>query len=501
MLSLQQMLLDYPIALLRAIASVRGVNLSAVTQPEIVAELAVALADPAGIVDAVESCAPETQAVLRQLVAAGGRMNAPAFFRLAGEIRQGGPNWLTREQPWLAPETPAETLWYRGLVGRTFAVVAGDLAEFVFVPLDVLPWLPTGASGQSSMPLQPTNEPSAVHSPGRAFAVDMVSLLALVANEPVTVDSGGLWSRQALHRLNQQLLQPEAEPDIAHVGHSENGKRLSLLLSLAESLAWVRHETGRVRLDAPGVRDWLESTGAQQQRQLWQGWCESTQWNDLLRTPTLRCEGSSWHNDPVGTRQRFVHDLSAAAANVWYAITGVIDAIHAHDPDFQRVDGIYTTWYVRRSDEPNYLLGFEHWHAVEGALITYLLTGPLHWLGAVDLGDPATGVAARAIRISEAGFAWMHDQPPPPAPPVPPMYVADDFRIYLSHDTTAMDRFRVARFASWEASQPEFRYRITQTSLRRAQDTGLTGARLLEFLQRAAHNQLPGNVARALERW
>lgn len=501
MLTLQQMLLDYPVALLRAMASVRAVALSAVTQPEMVEELAVALADPAGIVEALESCTPDVQAVLRQLVAAGGRMNAPAFFRLAGEMRQGGPNWLTRAQPWLAPENPAETLWYRGLVGRTFAVVAGDLAEFVFVPLDVLPWLPAGGGGQPSLPISPTAAPAVVHSTGRTLLTDMVGLLALVASERVAVDSAGLWSPRALNTLNQQLLHPAAESDLPHVGRNESGDRLSLLLSLAESLGWVHQETGRVRLDPPAVRTWLESTGAQQQQQLWRGWLDSVQWNDLLRTPTLRCEGSSWHNDPAGTRQRFVHDLSTAAPDAWYAAADVINAMHDYDPDFQRVDGIYTTWYVRRADEPNYLLGFEHWHDVEGALITYLLAGPLHWLGAIDLGDPLTGTAAQAVRITETGFAWMRDWPAPPAPPAPPVRVTDDFRIYFSHETAALDRFRVARFAGWESSQPEFRYRITQTSLRRARETGLTGARLLAFLQRVSHNQVPANVARALERW
>lgn len=72
MLTLQQMLLDYPMTLLRAIASVRGVSLSAVTQLDMVEELAVALADPAGIVEAVETCTAEVQEVLQELVAANG---------------------------------------------------------------------------------------------------------------------------------------------------------------------------------------------------------------------------------------------------------------------------------------------------------------------------------------------------------------------------------------------------------------------------------------------
>ncbi len=500
MLTLQQMLLDYPVTLLRALASVRSVSLSSVTQLEMVEELAVALADPAGIVEAVETCAPDVQHVLQQLVTAGGRMTAPTFFRLAGEVRQGGPNWLARAQPWLAAETPAEVLWYRGLIGRTFADVSGDLAEFVFVPLDVLPWLPMADHGQPPLDLSTAPSPITAHQAGRTLAVDMVSLLGLVANEAVPADGSGQWSRSALRSLNQQLLMPETESQLAQAGRGDSGDRLSFLISLAESLAWLHYDGGRARLDAPAVRAWLEATGAQQLQQLWQGWLASTRWNDLLRTPALRCEGSSWHNDPVATRRRFTQHLAAIPPGVWYNSADLIRALHDHDPDFQRADGVYTTWYIRRSDESNYLLGFEHWADVEGALIAYFLTGPLYWLGTVDLGDPAGDAAAHSWRLTDTGAAWMRHLPAPPAPPGPGIRVAGDFRIFLPHATAAMDRFRVARFAAWEQSQPEFCYRITQTTLRRAAETGVTAARILDFLHQATHHQLPENVVRALER-
>ncbi|MBK6432766.1 hypothetical protein [Candidatus Amarolinea dominans] len=102
---------------------------------------------------------PETaQTLLAALVQAGGAMTAPSFARLAGEVRQGGPAWLAREQPWLAPINAAEVLWYQGLIGRAFATVGGETGDFIFVPVDVLAWLPsasvtTGASLQ--LPLAP----------------------------------------------------------------------------------------------------------------------------------------------------------------------------------------------------------------------------------------------------------------------------------------------------------------------------------------------------------
>ena len=142
MLTLAQTFTDYPPPLLRAIANVRGVDLSATTPSALAVELSAALADPGSIVDAVEQLPDAARAMLSALVTAGGAMTAPAFARLAGDVRQGGPSWLAREQPWTAPLNPAEVLWYRGLIGRAFATVEGETGDFIFVPSDVLPWLP-----------------------------------------------------------------------------------------------------------------------------------------------------------------------------------------------------------------------------------------------------------------------------------------------------------------------------------------------------------------------
>ena len=59
-------------------------------------------------------------------------------------------------------------------------------------------------------------------------------------------------------------------------------------------------------------------------------------------------------------------------------------AVKAADPDFQRPDGDYGSWYIRDAAGDAYLSGFESWDRVEGVLIADLLAGPLHWLGVVD---------------------------------------------------------------------------------------------------------------------
>ena len=165
-------------------------------------------------------------------------------------------------------------------------------------------------------------------------------------------------------------------------------------------------------------------------------------------------------------------------------------------------DSIPTPGTIRRVDEPGSLLGFNQWNDVEGALRRFLVGGPLHWLGAVDIG-PRGGAhqSADSLRITSQGAAWIRQQPLTQAPPPPaPIRVEADFSVSVPHSAPAFDRFRVARFTQWEASQPDFRYRITQTALRRAAAAGVAGHRVLAFLRYVTQGRLPGNVVRALEK-
>lgn len=513
MLTLTQTLTDYPVSLLRAIADARGLQslVHAATPAALAVELSAALADPGSIVDAVERLPETAQTLLAALVQAGGAMTAPSFARLAGEVRQGGPAWLAREQPWLAPINAAEVLWYQGLIGRAFATVGGETGDFIFVPVDVLAWLPsasvtTGASLQ--LPLAPA--PGTVHLSSYRLALDAGTLLAFVQNNEVMQDPTGRWRAADLAALNQQLLAPLPEALLAGAtgaaGAADGGDRLSLLLTLGQALGWWRTHGGRLRLLATPARSWLQAPAPDQAHALWQAWLASTEWDDLRRVPDLRCEGSGWRNDAVATRRRLLVHLATIRPGVWHRREDLVAAIRRHDPDFQRSDGIYTTWYIRRSHESTYLLGFEHWDEVEGALLRFLIAGPLHWLGALDIGASGHGETAGehgpmdTLRVTSQGAAWLAGQPQRVnAPPPAPIRVEADFNVHVPHSAAAFDRFRVARCTQWEASQPDFRYRITQTALRRAAAGGITAGRVLAFLRAVTQGHVPANVARALE--
>jgi hypothetical protein len=181
------------------------------------------------------------------------------------------------------------------------------------------------------------------------------------------------------------------------------------------------------------------------------------------------------------------------------------------DPDFLRPDGDYRSWYVRDVTRGIYLRGFEHWDEVEGAMIGYVLRGPAYWLGATDLGVsvPGTGSeseSARSVhrpadlfRITSTGSALLGQlRARTPTWTAPTIKVLSDFRILAPHGTSCFDRFRLAFFAEWQASRPDYQYLITQQSLQRAVERGISPRRILAFLRIASSAAVPATVARHL---
>ena len=282
----------------------------------------------------------------------------------------------------------------------------------------------------------------------------------------------------------------------------EQNVRLALLLHIANRLGWLRRtDAGAVALTGNRVRAFLEKTRAEQRQTLFEAWRSSPEWNDLCRTPGLEClETATWKNDPLQTRDESLTLLGRLLPGAWYRISDVVAAVKAVEPDFQRPTGQYDTWTIRENNTQELLSGFEQWDRVEGALLRFLLRGPLHWLGAVDLAEPAIG-NDWLLSLSQWGLRWLgHDVPQPVEHARRPLQVAENFVLTLPHGTALDDRFRVERFAQWQSSYPQHVYQMTQRSLKRAAENGISPQQIVDFLN-SRSRQVPEKVANALTRF
>lgn len=487
--SLQQCLLDTDLVHLQAIARFWDVELTAGRQRDAAVDLAEAMATPEAVTRAWEALATGPRRALERLLAAGGKMPFLTFTRDWGEIRTMGPARMEREQPWLAPISPAEGLWYSGFIYRAFEQGATGAYEVIFIPPELLAHLPVPPTPPRALALEALPAPPEVRADGGALLDDACTLLAYLQNEPVRPDADGDWPSGHTARLARQL----RDPDPA---------RLAFLRHLVRHLGWLRvADSGRVRPEPAPVMAWLQSSAAQQRETLATAWRDDSTWNDLFHVPTLRPEDTgAWRNDPLLARQAILRHLQACTPGAWYSLDGFVTAVKQTDPDFQRPGGDYKTWYIRDAATGAYLSGFESWDAVEGALIRYLLTGPLTWLGLVDLGGPSA-----SFRLTPAGAAFLglvdeSERKGQAEQEALPLRVGDDFTVVVPA-ARRYERFQLSRVADWVRTGEPYVYRITPTSLERARRQGIPVARVLDFLSRVTAAPVPRFVEAALRRW
>ncbi len=430
----------------------------------------------------VESLPPPAYAALADLQQNEGRMPWALFTRKHGLVREMGPGKRDRERPYASSASPAESLWYRALVGRDFFDLPDGPEEMAYIPDDLLALLPVleGENpifGRSASPaekafIQPAND---------AILDQATTLLAALRMGMAGENLDGLW-------------QGEPEPRI--------------LLRLLETAGLV-DAIGQPKPEP--VRLFLESSRGAALAYLAQAWLNSLEINELRLLPDLQAEGD-WQNDPYKTRQAVIsflpspresHPLSEGSHQTsFWSLGALIQSVRQAEPDFQRPAGDYDSWYLRDIQTGEFVGGYENWDRVDGAVIRYIITGPLNWLGFIDLASSAEGSVPAAFGFSK----WAEDLFKNVAPEGlclenGQVIVRSDARIWVPRGVPRSLRYQVARFCSWMDEKDDgYMYQVTPDSLERARQAGLRPNHLLGLLRRSAET-VPPAFSKALERW
>jgi hypothetical protein len=488
MKTLHECLQEYDTTLLRAIAERLGIDLDSNHQPAMAEAISAALLSEEFLAQVLAWLSEEERQALDSLVAGGGRMRAHRFRQRAGELRRFGPGSLAREAPWRKPTSAAEGLWYRGLIARAFAEEAGTVVEFVFIPADVLPLLPSPQEDRKPFVVPLADEPSKVALGDPALIDDLCSLLSHIQNRAVRMEG------DHLHADDSELLRKQ------FLGR--DGPRLEYLYHLARGAKLLRVEGRTLRPVRDAVRDWLHQPRAEQLWMLQDLWSKDPDWNDLWHVPGIRCEPTGWRNDPLLARETVLGLLGRCRPQAWLSVAGFVEAVQERVPDFARPNGDFESWYIRDTRTGEYLSGFEHWGRVEGALLRYFLSGPLHWLGMVSLGYAEGRKQPSAFRLAPWGVAFLglsdvslEELPPHPA------RVSPDGVVTLAREAPLHDRFQLARFADWQASGVEYRYVITAESLGHALGEGIQVDMVERFLQRISDGSVPAAAIARMRTW
>jgi hypothetical protein len=423
----------------------------------------------------------DARAALEELAKNNGEMPWAIFARQFGNIREMGAARRERLQPHLQPASTAEVLWYRAMITRAFLDTPNGPQEFACIPSDLLLLLP-----------EPQVEIAI--APGRAATAAERNIVYL-ATDAILDQSCTLL---AAKRLGLQFASPEF---VAGSWDLESPRlpRPEVLYAMLQAAGLF--ETATSLPHPENSRHFLETPRNKALAQLTRSWMHTPDFNDLRMVPGLEFEGD-WRNDPLRARYAILDTLAEVPRNTWWSLAAFVERIKEAQPDFQRPAGDYDSWYVRKKESSEFLRGFEQWDEVEGALVRFIVTGPLHWLGVLDLAAPGDHHPAAAFRFSRWADALMNGAPPEDMETEDDnLLVSSDARLRAPRLVQRIARYQLARMCTWEAANEDaFSYRITPASLERAKAQGLRVSHLVTLLRRSALAVAPGLV-KALERW
>jgi hypothetical protein len=427
--------------------------------------LAASLLDPSLAREIQETLPSDARAALEALRQSGGRLPWSIFVRRFGEMRNAGPGCRDREQHYLHPISPVETLYYRALIARAFFDTPSGPQEFAYIPDDLLPLI---------IPLE-----------GEPVAVSISEPLGRPAS-PKERQYPRPASDRILDDLTTALAALRMGLDIPHAPHWNYSPQV--LRDFLEAAGLIVNGTPRPE----SIRAFLETERPQALNLLFKSWRESKSFNELRQMTGLVFEGE-WKNDPLETRRRLMDLFSRLPRGQWWSLPAFIRHIKEKFPDFQRPAGDYDSWFIRRSVDGTYLRGFEHWDEVDGALVRYFICGPLSWLGMVDLACAEEGGPVTAFRIVEKRLFSKENGK---------LTVLSNGRVCASRSLPRVSRYLLARFCEWDDEKPdEYCYRISTRSLKKAQEEGLKVSQLLSLLAKNSAAQIPPILVQALKRW
>ncbi len=417
----------------------------------------------------------QEQSALQSILDESGKISAAQFTRAHGVIREMGAVAREKERPDRNPISVAENLFYKGIVGLSFFNEGDEVKEYIFLPEEFIKFLKSVQGDPSRIVTPPSlseKNVSQIISTSDDLLDQICSLLAaLRGNIPI-------------NEFSRFIPLP----------------RIHFLSALLQAQGIIDKDSSI--LDTGKLKDFLTLKRSTVFSNICFSWMEDGLINELKLLPNIIFEGK-WKNDPKKTRKILLEIIVKLPQKKWYQISDFIDWIYHRHPDFQRSGGEYETWFIKDAVNDKYLNGFENWHRVEGELLYFFLTGPLFWMGILDLAVAKEGVQPFAFKKSGWADKLLEKKPIEYSThEISEFTLRKNGAILLPVNTQRELHYQIARFCVWENIQSKhFRYKISQTAVRRAKTQHISTGQIKMLFQKSAKKPIPGNILAALDRW
>lgn len=463
---------SHDLGFLEIVAEFWGLELQAPDVRSALPFLTKAMLDQRMVEEVVEALPKQARHALDLLLQNDGKIPWSGFVREFGELREVGPGKRDREKPYLEPISSTEILWYRGLIGREFFQHEGEAQEFAYIPDDLLALLPAVVPAEPQLPGRAATAQEYIH---------------------ITIADDQIIDHTCTLLAALRLGDPQRSPAV------KNWQPPYYFVHAL--LAAVKLITSSEQPVAEDARPFLEMQRGESLGWLFRSWRESRLFSELKLMPELICDGQ-WQNDPRTAREFLIEKFSEIPADAWWHLDSFIDAINQQKPDFQRPAGDFDSWLIRDTGTGKSLKGIKHWHEVDGSLIRYMITGPMHWLGLIDLAAKSPDSPVSAFRLSGWSEQLLLGTPVNGlADEDQTIESTSDGQIKVGLNSPRIARYQVSRFCLWvDETSKHYIYQVSPTSLTQAAEQGLKVAHL-EALLKKYGSPPPPSLMEALMHW
>lgn len=516
---------------------------------QVIARLATALAESRHVEAAYADLGAAERAAIEALQRAGGRLSLRALREalkkqgLVDDKPPTGPVYAQKPpDPSVRQPRRLEDLVARlSLRGLVFATEDGPRGPFVSAAtgpggLRDFNKLPTSihipASIRRQLPEPPPPPPDstppikvAVVAEGsaRAFQRDLYLYWSYVRKQPLALTNKGEPRKAQLKEVNATLL---VRAELGKGESEADHPRLRFVRLLLDALGLLVHRGDEVAAASGEATEFFARPAAERVKQCFATWRMGAFWSDWLLLPRgLLGRGSqAIQGADAGllAARRLVLEYAGSQppAREWVGFDALIGQVRSTDYEFlisrrplSAYD--YSPYYGLVHPYGTYGNRFgvefvgitseeDGWDKVEANFIRAVITGPLHWMGLVDLGwgKAESKAPPDAFRLTPLG-RWLLANGPQPDIPAEGGRVIVQPNLHVVALDPVVDATLVTldRFAERLSAERAVEYRLTRASVFAGQQHGWEVARIKAFLREQTGADLPGNVARTLDEW
>jgi len=353
------------------------------------------------------------------------------------------------------------------------------------------PTLPEVEWGRGSLPA-PVEETSTAMAQRELFLY-----WSAVRAKPLPLTQLGLVQKRALRLLNEQLLFPD--PALESATKENEVHRLYFFRLLLQELGLLLEEGDQVRAaDEPShIPEFWEKPLDERVDACVQAWQRLSEWNELTDMGVV-----GFNIDLPRARGILLEQLHLLPAETWISAERFLSRLAITAPRMlfksreRYTDSLYYT-NAQRVLEQN------RWFAqAVAAFVGGALSGPLHWLGIVDVSIDGDRLLVFRINTGGAQALGIKKRKETPEAEGAKVIVQPNFEVLALGPVSEAVLARLEMFADRvKADRSALAYVLSRDTVYRGQRYGMSVPQIIAFLEEQSQAPLPQNVLRTLQEW